>query len=380
MGYLQVGPLEHGICRYGRMLALGSGSREDVAIIERNVLLEGDEKQNRIRLREAARALSAADIVHAQVSVYCEGTWGAGWRSLAHLRQFRRDCGRPLVITLHDANGFEIPRARRLVRLLAKIGLETIRPQTPSAVDSVAPFFVARWVIRHAALTLVLTQVERSRLRSMQDRHALGVIPHFVETGSLRSWQVGPTSAGRKTIILPGFIFRGKGHGLMLEAMRELPDVSVVFLGGPSLGGTAEHSRVVRLAEQLGVTDRLKITGYLPEADYQQYLMTADLAVCPFEETKSASSSIASLIAAGCPILASDIPLISEYNAIAPGAIHTFRPYTPEALARTIRSILGLPRSALARDLPTLQRVLALPRVYDRHVDAYRQVLGLVDS
>jgi len=92
LAYLQVGPDTHGICRYGRYLAAEGRTRPELAILERSVSLRGPGFDDRRRLREMARELSRADLVHAQVSVWGDGSWGPGWRAPANLRTFRRHC------------------------------------------------------------------------------------------------------------------------------------------------------------------------------------------------------------------------------------------------------------------------------------------------
>jgi glycosyltransferase involved in cell wall biosynthesis len=105
----------------------------------------------------------------------------------------------------------------------------------------------------------------------------------------------------------------------------------------------------MRVTHKNGVADRLTVTGYLPDEEYLSRLMSADLAVCAFEPHKSASGSLSTLIAVGWPILASETPLIAAYNAISPGAISTFSPFTPEALARAVRELLAAPKETLTR-------------------------------
>jgi glycosyltransferase involved in cell wall biosynthesis len=163
----------------------------------------------------------------------------------------------------------------------------------------------------------------------------------------------------------------------MIEAMRELPDVSVIFVGGArlSVGGDDPCGRLMALAKARGVDGRLRVTGYLTEPEYQRYLSSADLAVCPFEPDKSASGSLSTLIAASCPILASDIPLIAEYNALVPGAIPTFRPYTAGALAAAIRRVLEMPYEKLIQGFDELRERLSLSNVYEQHLSQYRRLV-----
>ena len=61
------------------------------------------------------------------------------------------------------------------------------------------------------------------------------LIPHFIEEHSRPPRKTRAPST-LKTVIVAGFIFRSKGHLLMIEAMSELPDVSVIFVGGARLG------------------------------------------------------------------------------------------------------------------------------------------------
>jgi glycosyltransferase involved in cell wall biosynthesis len=178
-------------------------------------------------------------------------------------------------------------------------------------------------------------------------------------------------------VIVAGFIFEAKGYRLVLEAMPLLPDIRVVFVGGATLGDdrSATVSELTQLAARYGVADRLRVTGYLPEDEYRRQLAGADLAVCAFTSDKCASGSLSSLIAAACPVVASDVALIREYNDLAPGAIPTFAPYTPDALARAIRRLLAQPRAELTRGLAPLRRRLSISAIYDRHLDSYRRVL-----
>jgi glycosyltransferase involved in cell wall biosynthesis len=89
------------------------------------------------------------------------------------------------------------------------------------------------------------------------------------------------------------------------------------------------------------------VTGYLEDDAFRQRLNEADRAVCAFPELKSASGSLSTLIAAGVPLVASDVPVLAEYNAIAPSAVPTFSPYTAEALADAVGRALAAPRAAM---------------------------------
>jgi glycosyltransferase involved in cell wall biosynthesis len=101
-------------------------------------------------------------------------------------------------------------------------------------------------------------------------------------------------------------MFDSKGHDLVIEAMALAPSIRVVFVGGDILG--ARFDELMELARVKGVSDRLTVTGYLPDEEYAQQLAAADLGVCAFGPNKSASGWLPALIAADCPIRASAIP------------------------------------------------------------------------
>jgi glycosyltransferase involved in cell wall biosynthesis len=401
VGYLQIGAPQHGICRYGRALAAEARRRADVTVLEENLEPTGDLREDRPRLQSLAKRMSDMDVVHLQVTPWGEGSWGGGRSALANLASFRRACRAPLVITLHDVNGLagldcgrplHLTRgvSRELLRglrpLAGRLVRQTLRgrldPSQLSAVWNWSPLYacaVARAAARAGSVLLVLTGPEKSLLASTGIAPGAVLIPLFVENSpeSLPARSSTPQGA-TKTLILAGFIFHSKGHELVLEAMQLLPDVRVVFAGGKSLAGfgSSHYSQLMDFARERGVIDRLEVTGYLPDAEYRQRLGSADLAICPFDANKSASASLSALIAAGCPVLASDIPVIAEYNALVPGSIPTFSPRTPEALAAAVRRILATPRAELTRGLAELRRRLSIATIFDLHLDVYRRVLA----
>jgi glycosyltransferase involved in cell wall biosynthesis len=122
-----------------------------------------------------------------------------------------------------------------------------------------------------------------------------------------------------------------------------------------------------------GVAGRLRITGFLPEPELDVYLAATDLAVCPFT-TVAASGSVSTWLSTGTPILAADLPLISEYNIMEPGAIRTFSPYTANALAEAACNLLAA--GAGHDDMPAkrLRARLGMHSVLRQHIEAYRDV------
>jgi len=378
------------------LLADEGRHRQNLNILEENIELDDDGPRARRRLEVAASRLSAADVVHVQVSLWSAGSWGAGSRAMRNLRAFRRVCRAPIVCTLHDVTAllsFENKRPLGVLRtVIGEIAKGPLRPLVhrmrgvrrpkrrvaPRAawwnLEGYRAWRLVRWLTGEGVPSFVLTTREQRLLASMALSRKTTLIPHFVEDPPPPK-PVPRPARQRKAVIMAGFIFDAKGHRMMVEAMRLLPDVEVTFVGGSSVGTAPVDgvSRLTQLAGELGVLDRLQVTGYLPEEEYQGHLVKADLAVCPFSPRKAASGSLSSLIAAGCPVVASDIPLIREYNDLVPGAIATFSPYTPDALAGAVRGLLDRPRSEATAGLAELRQRLSIHGIYDQHLDHYRQ-------
>lgn len=397
IGYLHIGAATHGVARYGRMLAAAAREHLETDVQEVEAHIDGVASDSKQQLREAARQLSAVDVVHLQ---YNERVWGNA-HAAANVRTFVGACTAPLVVTLHDVrHGYgwrDIVRrvwARRRARTAdartegAATGahgdrrggwLASLRRALRYVWKEGQNTRATRRLVRRAGRVLVCTHAEADRLHDMVPAERLTVLPHFVEERSLSE-----TSAEAKAVLrlagsfvctVLGFIHRAKGHALVVEALPQCPEnVQVVFAGRPAIGSKGFVEQLRTRAEALGVADRLRITGYLAEPSLNRYLAATDLALCPFEEV-SASGSLSTWIAAGRPILASEQPQIAEYNAMAPGAIATFSPYTPSALADAVRVQLQGRAASGRRARTRLREKLSLPRIIRRHAGVYRQVI-----
>lgn len=369
IGYLHIGAPEHGIVRYGRYLAKEARTRPELSVIEAEVVLTGDQTVDRQNLQVATKTLSQADIVHFQHNAEI---WGRK-QQVRHLDTFFKACTSPKVATLHDV--FYPPHHLQLLQQVLSRKRSMFDWLTTFARQQISPNVRAlRKIVHETSFVLVCTEEEAKRL----DRHTFNVkiIPHFVES---RSFDLSPEAAreqlnlsGKTVITLLGFIYRGKGHDLLVKALAKLPThYEVVFAGG--LGHAEFLDQVLDLAKILGVVDRIRVTGYLSEAEQARYLVATHLAVCPFEKT-SASGSLCTWISAHKPILAFNLPQIAEYNRLQPNAISTFSTYEPDSLAIAIEQTLS--QSQDTTEIAQLHRHLELPVILDRHLEQYATVIA----
>lgn len=398
LGYLHVGSPEHGVTRYGRMLAEGARAHLDDRVVEASVELAGPPVQHRGAIVEAATVLSPADVVHVQ---YNARIWGEPERALANVRTFVESCPAPIVVTLHDVRtgyGFgSILRrlwAQRSGRRgaggeggrsggaseaewpgasLVRSGTKAVRFIRHERANARA----TRYLARHAARVLVCTTEEAHRARDLPSVEPV-VLPHFVEDrphDANRDVAKESTDlAGHRVVSVLGYIHRRKGHDLVVEALPDLPDdVVAVFVGRPGRDSPGFARALRQRARALDVADRVRVTGYVDEDVLNTYLAATDVAVCPFRSA-SASGSLSTWIAAERPIVASDLPLIDDYEALVSGAIARFAPFSPSALAATLRDALDRPDDAVRPALRELRTALAVPTVLRQHRDVYVQV------
>lgn len=350
VGYLHLGRPESGVRRYGRIVAGVAARRSDVTVIESDA---GGRDAGLADLRLAARRLADADVVHLQWKL---ADWGGPRWALPRLEVVLQACRRPVTVTLHDVYERTTLNERWL---------------DPGALGVRRIGIRSRAVVVHAA-------EERRRLGSLVPVSRVSVVPHFVEERpSLPDREAAKVElglAGRRVITLQGFMTRRKGHRLVLETLPLLPpDVVAIFAGSPIEGREARGHELEAYAVELGVADRVRFTGYVPDTMLTTIMAATDVALCPFREM-SASGSVSTWISTGRPIVTSALPQFHEYDALAPGAMRMVDPLTPEGLRDRILDTLTQARltdPAVER----LRTVLATPRTVERYLDVYRHAI-----
>jgi len=115
--------------------------------------------------------------------------------------------------------------------------------------------------------------------------------------------------AGHRIIVIFGFPHPRKSLELAIQALPDLPrDVALLFVGG--IDGTYRQqyvSSLIQLAGRLGVEERVEFVGEVAETALRAVFERAQFALAPFAYA-TGSASFAYLMAAGVPIVASDLP------------------------------------------------------------------------
>ncbi|PEN06754.1 hypothetical protein CRI93_08945 [Longimonas halophila] len=401
LGYLHVGASEHGVHRYGALLAQAARGHLEGDVQEAKLTFSGT-AQDAGRIDAALNALAEADVLHVQ---YEPAVWG-GSAAAQNVTHFVRHVQSPYVVTVHDArDGYGV--AARLKRLWAarnaaqssRKGTGSAEKNTSGGYAGTAPWTAGyasmrrawqfwhlersnaqatRQMMHGAAAALVCTAPEQQRLAAVSGTTPLAVIPHFVEARALPDATAARAALGladaEPVVTVLGFIHRQKGHDRVLRALPHLPDTAqLLFVGAPSDGEGRFASELRVDAEALGVAERMRITGYVDETTLNRYLAATDVAVCPFREA-AASGSLSTWIAAGRPLVVSDLPLFAPYQAAAPEAVRIVADAeNGAAWADAIRDQHATLAAGVGSvgALRNLQTRLALPTIIQRHMRWY---------
>lgn len=132
------------------------------------------------------------------------------------------------------------------------------------------------------------------------------------------------------TLLSVGQLVAHKGHDLAIRALATLPDVSLMVAGsGP------DRVRLETLARELGVAERVRLLGPVPQTELRNYYNAADLLVLASEREGWANVLLESM-ACGTPVVASAVCGTPEV-VTAPEAGRLMADRTPESLAEAVK-------------------------------------------
>ncbi len=161
-----------------------------------------------------------------------------------------------------------------------------------------------------------------------------------------------------------------KDHDTLLRAVpairHAMPDFRLLLAGDGS-----RRAQLEALSTSLGIADSVAFLGM--RRDVPELLGRADLFVFSTTPQEGLGSVLLEAMAAGLPIVASDVPACRE--TLAGGAHGTLvPPHDPGALAGAILKTLGEPRR---EESLAASRDLALSFTADRMMDRYLELSGL---
>ena len=201
-------------------------------------------------------------------------------------------------------------------------------------------------VFREADLLLPLTRACAEILEE-----GYGVSPErVVVVPDATTPPVGPLparDASSRTVVYAGQLYRWKGVDTLLAAMAGLPEARLIVLGGRGRPDDPDLLACRERARDLGIADRVDFRGFVPHAEVRATIAGAGVAVLPLPDNLMARYFTSPLklfdyMAAGAPIVASDLPSVREVLGDGDNAL-LVPPEDPTAMASAIRRLLVNP-------------------------------------
>ena len=189
-----------------------------------------------------------------------------------------------------------------------------------------------------------------------------------------------PRPSRRHRLVAACRLVERKGIGDLLHALKAVPDADLHVAGGPDaaqLELDPEARRLRRLAERLGVDDRLVLRGRVSRDAMPPLLRSADLAVCvPWYEPFGIVPLEA--MACGTPVVASAVG--GQIDTVADGVTgRLVPPRDPASLARVLAELLDDPmrRRALGdAGVRRVRRLYGFDRIASVTEAVYRDVVS----
>lgn len=153
--------------------------------------------------------------------------------------------------------------------------------------------------------------------------------------------------AGSRTVVYAGQLYPWKGVDTLLRATALLPEARLVVLGGRGSPDDPDLVNCRQVVGDLGISDRVDFRGFVPHGEVRATIAGAGAAVLPLPDNLMARYFTSPLklfdyMAAGVPIVASDLPTVREVLADGDNAL-LVAPGDPDGLAAAIRRLLVNP-------------------------------------
>ena len=144
------------------------------------------------------------------------------------------------------------------------------------------------------------------------------------------------TGIKRPTMVAVGNVLSSKGQDIAIRALTLVQNLDLVIVGTG-----ADVPIFQKLAIDLGIADRVRFVGSVPQAELRNWFSASELSVLASMREGSPNVVLES-IACGTPVVANDIGGASEIIT-SPDAGRLMSARTPEALAAAIEDLRASP-------------------------------------
>jgi glycosyltransferase involved in cell wall biosynthesis len=226
------------------------------------------------------------------------------------------------VVTLHDATFMHTPTFGRVTTW----GMTQVVRRAASDADALI-------AASEAARDEICAALAIDPARFTVVPHGVGAVPRAepAPEGPLRE----RLSLGEGRIVLCVAALRPhKNQELLVRALPHLPEDVTVVLAGRHEG---YEERLRELVAELGVAARMRLAGYLPDAELERLWSLADCAAFP-TRAEGFGLPVLEAMARGVPVACADIPVLREVGGDVP---EYFDPADPRAAAQAIGAALA---------------------------------------
>jgi glycosyltransferase involved in cell wall biosynthesis len=258
--------------------------------------------------------------------------------------------GNPVLSTVHSTEAGDLSRRRRLgMKLTVPLAKRVVAVSSAVQVAVCQTFRLPKSVVPIIPNGLDLSEYEQ--VVGLQ-RSELAVPPEALLVGCV------------------GRIVASKGYDSLLQSVAQLPDIHLLMVGeGP------EQQELRRLAQELGISDRTTWLGL--RRDVPAILAALDVFAMP-SHWEGHSIALLEAMAAGCALLVSDVPELTETTQdagvrIVPGNVGSIVAGLQELHQADRR------RQSAARAREQVQR-FSIERSAQAYGTLYNEVLGVVSG
>ena len=193
-------------------------------------------------------------------------------------------------------------------------------------------------------------------------RRQITVVPCGVDLEQFTDRGPVAPRTGRPRILTVGRLVERKGFDVLIRSLAAVPGAELLIAGGPpaaELDADAEACRLLAVAEQCGVSDRVHLLGAVSRADMPALMRSADVIACaPWYEPFGMVAVEA--MACGIPVVASAVGGLTD--TVIDGVTGVLvPPHSPDRMAAALRTLLG------DRSLQLSFRSAALDRARSRY-------------
>jgi D-inositol-3-phosphate glycosyltransferase len=199
------------------------------------------------------------------------------------------DADPPSVLHAHfwmsGLASLQVVAGREIPMLQTFHALGTVKRRCQGGADTSPPqrVDVERELAVHADRVIASCTDEVRELMTLGAvRSRIDVVPSGVDTAHFTPH--GPVAArsSRHRLLCVGRLVPRKGVDDAIRALAQLDDAELVVAGGPAadIAADPEVMRLLQLAAELGVRDRVHLIGQVPRAELPALIRSSDVVVC----------------------------------------------------------------------------------------------------